>query len=226
MIFKAATVSRGWMFDTDSKFTATSAKSLLAAPSPASPKLGIIRYVSLGAPSPSDITLAERDIVFDAGWEFLGLVQHVPFPHWSASPELGSQHGNAAVVHAQSIGYPTGCHIAVDMEGLGNAGAPVLQYMIGWCSAALVAGYKPLPYDGYEDGMPDETKNMLVAMGLVDPHTWWSDYGPRQLPWAMPFALKQHTQATIGGVLVDADQVLQDNVLCFMTEDDGITEPG
>jgi glycoside hydrolase-like protein len=221
MNFTSLSLPRGWSFDTDWKFTQVTAAALLAAPYVGTPKRAVLRYVSLGAPSASDITVVERDAVFAAGWQALGLVQHVELPHWIASPQNGQQHGAAAVAHAQLIGYPTGCHIGVDIEGLGNAGAPVQQYVSAWATEVNGAGYLTLPYDGYDDGMPAAVKLALVAAGLVRTGDWWSDFGPRVLPAGLLWALKQHSQITLGGVEIDPDEILVDNVLSFMAIDTG-----
>jgi len=215
-IFMPIAITRGWMFDTSWRFSAAGAASLLAAPYPGTPKVGLWRYVSLGAPSPADITTQERDLTFAAGWGSLGLVQHVERPSWIATPQNGQQHGAAAVFHAQLIGYPLGCHITPDMEGLGDSGAPVQQYLEGWAKEVNGAGYLTLPYDGYDDGMPDAVKLALVSGGFVRPTDWWSDYGPRRLPPGLSWVGKQHSQTTVGGVVVDPDEVLVDNVLVLM----------
>ena len=119
-------------------------------------------------------------------------------------------------MHAQLVGYPVGCHIGVDIEGLGNAGAPVQQYVTAWAKEVNGAGFLTLPYDGYDDGMPDAVKLALVSAGLVRPGDWWSDFGPRKLPAGLTWLLKQHSQTTIGGVVVDPDEILVDNVLMVM----------
>jgi len=222
MDFAALALARGWAFDTDGKMSTANARKLLTAPYPgtlaasASPKRALIRYVSLAAPSPADITVVERDEIFAAGWSALGLVQHVERPSWQANSIVGTQHGQAAVAHAQLVGYPRGCHLMLDVEGLGDAGAPVYDYCAYWCDPVIAAGYLPMPYDGYDDGMPDQWKELLVTRGLVRPTDWWSDYGPRQLPPGLSWAMKQHAQTTVGGELVDPDEILVDNVVVFM----------
>ena len=213
--FSATALAKGWAFDTNFQFSQASAAALLASPILPS-KRALLRYASLGAPSPRDITVVERDEIFAAGWQGLGLVQHVEMPSWIASPQNGQQHGAAAVAHAQLIGYPVGCHIGVDIEGLGNAGAPVQQYVTAWAKEVNGAGYLTLPYDGYDDGMPDAVKLALVAAGLVRPGDWWSDYGARTLPSGLTWLVKQHSQTTIAGTPVDPDEILVDNVLMVM----------
>lgn len=214
MPFAPLALSLCWGFDTDTKLTLASARALREAPYPASPRRFVIRYVSLGAPAPSDITKGERDAIFAAGWEALGLVQHVPYPEWHADAASGARHGAAAVAHAQLVEYPVGCHLALDIEGVGTPGAPIYDYL-GYASDAVhKASLKTLGYDGYSDGLTFELKDKLVRAGIID--DWWSDFGPRALPAGQRFVLKQHAEQTVGGTRVDGDQVLVPGVVFFM----------
>ena len=203
-----------WGFDTNEKLTCAMARALLMTPFPASPRAFLGRYVSLGNPSPSDITPDERDGVFAAGWQWLLLVQHVEYPHWSTSAAVGDQHGAAAVRHAQLVEYPAGCHLAVDIEGVGTPGSPTYDYLACWAAPVHRAGYKVLCYDGYDDGLPLDLKARLTAAGIVD--AWWSDFGPRSLPDGQRFAVKQHAQTKVAGIDVDPDEVLVPGVVMVM----------
>jgi hypothetical protein len=211
--FAPTQLPRSWCFDTASKLDAASAARLKSAPYPGQPLSAVWRYVSLGAPSPGDITVAERDAILGAGW-LLGLVQHVQYPSWHADPASGLAHGAAAVAHAQLVGYPQGCHIGLDMEGLGNSGAPVMGYVVSWADAVHAAGYRVLMYVGYDDGLPDPMVSSLASQGYVD--AFWSDFGPRTLPAALSFCMKQHVQTTVAGIGVDPDEVLVGGVVAVM----------
>jgi hypothetical protein len=213
MSFQPVPLSRGWCFDTIHQFSAADAARLKASGYVGQPLLALWRYVSLGAPSAADITPAERDAILGAGW-LLGLVQHVQRPSWQADPASGLSHGAAAVAHAQMVGYPPGCHLAVDMEGLGDQGAPVMGYVVAWADAAHAAGYRVLMYEGYDDGLTNAEHQALSDGGYVD--AWWSDYGPRTLPQSLRFALKQHSQTTVAGIGVDPDEVLISGAIAVM----------
>ena len=206
-------LGRGWCFDTVWQFHPAEAQVLKRAPYPGQPLLALWRYVSLGAPSPADITPAEVAAILGAGW-LLGLVQHVERPSWQADPASGSAHGAAAVAHAQLVDYPPGCHIGLDMEGIGDAGAPVVGHVVAWADAVHDAGYKVLLYVGYDDGLADTDMLRLCAGGYVD--ALWSDYGPRSLPPGLSFAMKQHAQTTVAGIDVDPDEVLSPGVIAVM----------
>src|ERR1700676_5256214 len=79
------------------------------------------QYVSLGKPSPFDVTAAKIASALKAGL-IVCLVQHVLNPGWVSSLDNGVAHGQAAVAHCQLVGYPKGAHVALDMEGLSNPG--------------------------------------------------------------------------------------------------------
>lgn len=223
MSFSPFLLPRSWGFDTIHAFTGTDAARLLAAPFPGQPLVCLWRYVSLGVPSPADITAAERDAILGAGWK-LGLVQHVQRPSWQADPASGLSHGAAAVAHAQLVGYPPGCHLGLDMEGLGDHGVPVLGYVVAWADAAHATGYRVLMYEGYDDGLTDAEHQALSDGGYVD--AWWSDYGPRTLPQSLRFAMKQHAQTTVAGIGVDPDEVLIAGAIAVMgLASDAPTDP-
>lgn len=218
-----ALASPGWAFDTNVKLTRASAAAMRTAPfagtlrTPGTaPRVALIRYVSLGNESPNDITVEEIDDIFAAGWPAILLVQHVNYPEWQANNMLGAQHGAAAVKNALSIGYPKGCHLALDIEGLGNAGAPAYDYVAYATDPIRDAGFLPLIYDGYDDGLADQWKSQLVTRACVDAKGWWSDFGPRVLPAPLLFAIKQHSQITLGGTVADPDEILINNFIMAM----------
>lgn len=214
---RAVPIPRGWGFDLSSKLYLPGARSLLLAPYPGNPRVALNRYVSLGNPSPGDITVAERDAIFTAGWPALVLVQHVEYPHWNASNIVGTEHGSAAKRHANLVEYPDACHLVLDMEGLGNAGSVAYDYIAYWTDA--VRPHPTIVYDGYADGLADPWKLQLVARGCVAANGWWSDFGPRSLPDGLSWAAKQHDQTVVGGETVDPDQYLIDGAVVGMSLD-------
>jgi len=206
-------LGRGWCFDTIHQFTLADAIHLKGASYPGQPLLALWRYVGLGAPSPADITIAERDAILSAGWS-LGLVQHVERPSWQANGSNGLSHGTTAAAHARLVEYPLGCHLGLDLEGLGDSGVPVMSYVQAWADAVHAVGYRVLLYVGYDDGLTDAQVTALVGTGAID--AFWSDYGPRTLPAGLSFAMKQHAQTTVLGIGVDPDEVLSPGVICVM----------
>lgn len=219
---RAVALPRGWAFDTSAKLTQASARAVLLAPFTGSPRtpgdkrVALIRYVSLGNPAPSDITIEERDEIFAAGCPAILLVQHVEYPSWKDDNTVGAQHGAAAARNAAAVGYPRGCHLPLDIEGLGVAGAAAYDYVAYATDPIHAAGFVPLIYDGYDDGLADQWKSLLVTRGCVGAKDWWSDFGPRQLPDPLMFAMKQDRQITLGGKPVDPDEVLIDDYIMAM----------
>jgi len=218
---RAVALQRGWAFDTNTKLTRASAAALWSATFTGSPrtppdKRAVVRYVSLGAESPKDLTSDEITDIFAAGVPAIVIVQHVNYPEWQANNLLGTQHGEAAVRNAQALGYPLGCHLALDIEGLGNAGPPAYDYVAYATDPIHAAGYVPLIYDGYDDGLADQWKTQLVTRGCVGQKDWWSDFGPRVLPAPLLFAWKQHVQMTLGGTVTDPNEILIDNYIMAM----------
>ncbi len=239
---RVVALPKGWAFDTSAKLTRASARSMLISPfagcqrTPASaPRVALIRYLSLGTPSMGDLDIPERDAIFDAGWPAIGLVQHVNLPSWIADSRNGTTHGQAAARHAQLIEAAPGTDITPDIEGLGSNGATAYDYLCYWADAVRYLGlgvdqitqdvvdhppgYGVRPYDGYDDGLPDVYKSLLLTRGIVAANKWWSDYGPRELPPPEQFSMKQHTQITLGGVPADPDEVLIDGVIMCMARD-------
>lgn len=214
----------GYAYDTSWKLTSGEAGVLHRAPPPvgvSGAPVALWRYVSLGTPSTADITVAERDAILGAGW-LLGLVQHVERPSWQADPATGMAHGAAAVAHARLVGYPAGAHLGLDMEGLGNADAPVMGYVVAWADAVHAAGYRVLMYVGYDDGLSLGAHKALQDGGYVD--AWWSDFGQRQLPEGCSWAIQQHAQTTVAGIAVDPDEILAAGAIALMGLDDSVTD--
>lgn len=236
---RTVALKKGWAFDTDGKLTQPKARAMLIAPFAGTPRtpgnaprVALIRYLSLGTPEPGDLDIPERDAIFAAGWPALGLVQHVPYPSWIANSQNGTQHGQAAARHAQLIEAPPGTDITPDIEGLGNSGAAAYDYLCYWADAVrylgfditddLVAnppGYGVRPYDGYDDGLPDVYKSLLLTRGIIKPNKWWADYGPRSVPAPDQISMKQHAQITLGGEQADPDEVLIDDAIVCMAPD-------
>lgn len=190
--------------DTNTKLTAASAKALSVSTILGQPCKFVFRYVSLGSPSPGDITRAELGTILDAGL-CLGLVQHVRYPGWTATSQLGGSQGKAAANHALAVGYTQMAALGLDLEGVKNSGQDVEDYVCSWAGEVHQAGYQVLLYVGYECGLSQEQLGRLGDQGVVD--LYWSDFGPRTLPAGHTFVMKQHVQTVTGGVTVDPDSV-------------------
>lgn len=208
MGFAAQAVGVSCGVDTIAVFTAPMAQRMKASMWGKFVIAFVIRYVSLTAPfALSDITIAERDRILAENL-LLGLVQHVERPSWQANAGNGTSHGQAAAAHAKAVEYPAGCHLGLDMEGLGDQGAPVLEYVRAWAKEVHAAGYLVAMYEGYDDGLTMAQRQQLHDEGTVD--LFWSDYGPRVDPPGIGFAMHQHPQTMLAGVEVDPDTAAPD----------------
>jgi hypothetical protein len=205
----AAVAHDSFGVDTNAKLTAQSAQQLAAATYQGSAIEFIARYVSLGAPSPGDITGDEVNAILAAGLALL-LVQHVRNPGWTPSGAQGTSDGQHAAAHASSVGYAAGAHLVMDLEGVA-AGTPaqaVIDHVNGWASAVIQAGYQAMLYVGYEAIL---TPQQLYE-ALPDIHRYWSDFGNRSVA-TRGFCMKQVSGTThLAGVPfgIDPDQITAD----------------
>lgn len=206
MSFTAVPVGPGWGFDASVKLTGI-AEKCVATPLPNGQVSFIFRYVSLSQPFYKvDIDPAERDEILATGATLL-LVQHVAYPFWQASAALGAQHGNIAGLHAQSIEYPAGAMLFVDMEGIANTGGPVDEYLTAWAYAVQGFGITPCMYDGYACGIDPSTLAQHIELG-----GFWSDFGSRVPPPGVGFMCKQFPEVSHCGIPAGPDQCYPDSL--------------
>lgn len=217
----AVKIPSGWGVDTNQKLTKTSATGLRQTPLSGGQQINFVwRYVSLGAPSPADITEQEVEDIISSDLKLL-LVQHVQYPGWASSIDNGIAHGKAAVKHAQLVKYDQGCHLALDMEGVSNPGSVTISYVRAWAGEVHAAEYKVCLYVGYNCGLSPVQLSQLADAGVVN--VFWSDFAWRPDPPAYGYACKQHVQCVVAGVTVDPDQCFPDlkgNVLIGMSPDE------
>lgn len=191
-----------WGADTNAKLDDPGLDRLKSTPLPnGKPIEFLFRYVSLHLPpSPADITTPERDKILR---RFpLGLVQHVLNPGWVATNDNGKALGAAAAAHAKLVGYPGGCHLGVDMEGIHDVGQPVLDFLAAWIAEAHAAGFRVVVYWGY--AFQVDPAKVVALLGPED--VFWSDYGQHAPPPGAGFVVRQHAQVTVAGIGVDPDE--------------------
>ena len=164
---------------------------------------GVCQYVGLEHNSSSDISVENLQGILKAGLG-LWLVQHCLYPGWEASAALGRHLGLAARQNAASVGYLSGCHLALDLEGCKSVGQDVIDYVTSWVNEVR-DDYQPLLYVGYSCGLT--AQQLYEAFSGI--HRYWSDFGPRQVS-TRGFAVKQHAQVLHCGVPVDPDETQED----------------
>lgn len=196
MTFAAKPIPAGWGADTIAVFTAPVLDRLLASPLPGGPITFLWRYGT-------DVSIAERDVILAR--VPMVLVEHVPRPGWQTGGAAGgTAAGERDVAAAQRLGYPQGAHLAFDLEGLGDQGAPVEAYVLARCAVVRAAGYLPAAYEGYDDGLTMALREAISGPDGID--VWWSDYGPRTPPPGIGFVCTQHPQATFRETVIDPDE--------------------
>ena len=208
--------------DTSGKLTPAMARALAGSSWQGAPIRFVFRYVPLpGNAGHGDIDPGELEAIIGAGL-MLGLVQHCRLPGWAASGMQGTLDGKAASYAAKLAGYQLGAHLAFDLEGCRDSGAPVAAHVNAWAAEVSAAGYEPLLYVGYAAGLgPAE----LYDLPLVN--AYWSDYGPRSVA-TRGFCLRQHAQTALAGITVDPDVATADVLggrLLLMGREPAPTDP-
>lgn len=117
-----------------------------------------VRYLRRGMAHPYDLTPGEMQIILASG---LGLqvVQHVESAlKWVPSADKGQRYAQAAVAHAQSLGWLPGAYVGCDLEGVDVDNDDVTEeiviaYANAWYDVVKAAGFKPLLYVGWHCGI-------------------------------------------------------------------------
>ncbi|MBL9101211.1 MAG: DUF1906 domain-containing protein [Myxococcales bacterium] len=180
-------------FDQDTALTATSAAGYYADGYRFS-----VRYLSLGAERPQDLTPAEAALILAAGLAVMP-VQHVDAYGWTPTTGLGQSHGASAAADARGVGFPPGMCVWLDLEGVaaGTTGAAVVDYCQAWYAAVAADGYVPGIYVGPNSGLtssqlsdlsfahywssasshlPSPSRGFQMFQGLVEEHRFDPDY--------------------------------------------------
>jgi hypothetical protein len=202
MSFVARAIPKGWGADTIAVFTTASLARLLGSPlpgnanTPSAPVSFLCRYGS-------DVAIPERDVILAR--VPMVLVEHVPRPGWQTGGFAGgTAAGQRDVAAAKRLGYPVGAHLCFDLEGLGDQGTSVEDYVSGRCHVVRGEGFLPASYEGYDDGLTMALRLALSGPDGID--VWWSDYGPRTPPPGIGFVWTQHPQQMFNGVEIDPDE--------------------
>lgn len=189
-------------FDTDQKLTSAHADALY--------DFGFrwcARYVPLpGDRAGSDIDMVELAAICTAGLS-LSLVQHPRLPGWNPGAHSGAKDADEAVLFATAAGYPLGCHIYVDLEGMlpGAAAADAKLFAESWAARINAAGYRAACYVGFQ--IPLDADALWLLHGI---NSYWTDAGNRQVA-NRGCAIRQHAPTlTVCGVELDRDTLAPD----------------
>jgi hypothetical protein len=113
-----------------------------------------VRYLSRGEPGRDDLSASEAEAILGAGLSLMP-VQHVAPGRWMPSAKLGAENAAAAVKHAQSVGFPGGVNIWLDLESVrpGTRPEEVVAYCNEWFDLVTDAGFVPGLYVGVDPGL-------------------------------------------------------------------------
>lgn len=133
-------------FDTNTTVTPRIAQAAVAHKTPYE---FVWRYVRRTAHHSYDITKQEIITCHSVGLG-VGLVQHVADQGWFPTAAVGTAYGSIAAAEASIAGYPPGCSLACDLEGVSSAAShsAVIDYLNAWHAEASASGYVPLLYVG------------------------------------------------------------------------------
>lgn len=215
----AAPACAGFVVDTDQKLSPKEILALAGATWEGEPVLGIGRYLSLNSPNFAfDLSGVELLAICQARPGFGCFpVQHVRYgvgskqspDGWTPSPQLGAMDGLVARRHAALCGFPAGCSVSMDLEGVNPAtpASQVAAHCQAWAEAvaaqdAVSPSYGPALYDGYSAVLSSEQLWELPGF-----HLYWGAPGARP-PANRGFALEQvELDVELAGVRVDVSRV-------------------
>jgi hypothetical protein len=195
-----------WGFDTDTQLAPTPAAAFVAA--------GLrfaIGYLTMNGPeSSSDLTNPEAQDILNAGLALMA-VQHVQNPGWVPNADLGTQYGRWAATNAQTVGFPPGVSIWLDLEGVANGTVPsdVIDYCNIWYAAVATAGYIPGIYVGADSIL---TGDQLYE-DLYFQYYWQSGSEVPEMP-TRGYCMVQSVSSSddVDGVAYDRDVTEMDNL--------------
>jgi hypothetical protein len=171
------------------------------------PVLAVGRYVGLPGVLPGDdLTAEELALLCGAGFACF-VIQHPRYPGWSPAASNGAIDGQRAANLCMFAGYPKGCHVYQDIEGvkLGTNPLSVIQFAEEWSVAVAQASFACALYRGFDSWLTPGTAYAL-------PRTNSYYLAPGQLPTeTRGDAIVQGETFPIPGVgNVDRDEIAPD----------------
>jgi len=114
----------------------------------------VVRYVRRSTKHDYDLSAGELVGLLNSGLAVM-VVQHVAAEGWSPTVALGTAYGAIAAQEASVVGYPRGCILWCDLEGVQpDADArDVIGFCNAWFDAVRVVGYDAGLYVGWRCGL-------------------------------------------------------------------------
>ena len=168
-----------------------------------------LRYISLGEGEASgDLTFAEAEGILAAGLALMP-VQHVRYPNWFPTEDLGISYGNSAANNSIQCGFPAGINVWCDLEGVNQAAAPedVIAYCNAWYDRVAQSGYLPGIYVGYDSGLTGQQ----LYEDLKFQHYWRAPGDIPNIPIRGYQMLQTEIDITVNSLNIDKNTTYIDN---------------
>jgi cell division septation protein DedD len=167
-----------------------------------------VRYLSLGAEAPGDLSTTEAWTILGSGLALMA-VQHVPGVGWNPTQELGSQYGKSAATNAQSVGLPHGLNIWLDLEGVSSSAtaSSVSAYCNAWFGELSEAGYVPGLYVGANSVLDADELDALSVE-----HFWKSGSNVAYPSSGYCMIQVVNSSYVVDGIAYDRDTIQSDNL--------------
>ncbi len=185
-------------FDTETALSGISAAALCQ-----SGLTFAVRYLSIGAPEPSDLSPEEVVAILGSGLALM-TVQHVRYVNWMPSAQLGTVDGQNAVANARACDLPSGVTIWCDSEGQSGGAIATMAYVNAWSAIVRAGGYDPGLYVG--GGTPLDAQQLYS----LDVDRYWKSFSQVSEPpcgWSL---IQLFKPMTIAGINLDVDVVQYD----------------
>jgi hypothetical protein len=170
--------------------------------------LGVARYIPREAALVAgNITQSEMQAII----EYLSLyfVQHCPMAGFIPNAALGQAYGAYAVTYLKSIGAPSLVSVFLDLEGVGASAKDldVIGYANAWWEQVNAGGYTPGIYIGFGTNL----SNLQLYVNLKF-KSYWASYNTDQSIPTRGWQIRQHTQTTVAGMIIDPDTISADEL--------------
>lgn len=165
----------------------------------------IVRYVSLDTTEgPGDLDKNEVHDILSGGLALM-TVQHVRYPGWVPSAQMGSDDGGHAARHTVGAGIPAGVTVWCDLEGIKGTAQETIDYVKGWHQSVRSAGYGTGIYVG--GGCPLTSAELY---SLPVDRYWRSFSAVPNVDRRGYCMLQLYPSTMVGGVPVDLNVVQKD----------------
>ncbi|MFY9719386.1 MAG: glycoside hydrolase domain-containing protein [Candidatus Cybelea sp.] len=168
-----------------------------------------VRYVPWDTRSAGDLTSTEATNILQAG---LALMPIYPYPGagWQPDDASGLLGGKRAAAGAESLGFPKGVNLWMDLEGVapGWPAASTIDHCNNWFDVVEAAGYVP----GIYVGEPVNLTGEQLFSSLKFDHYWRSLSGATPDIPTRGYQMLQSAAEPIAGISIDSNVAQRDSL--------------